>query len=162
MTVLVSACLLGVSCRYDGRSKGHPLAGELLQKHTVVPVCPEQLGGLSTPRPPAERRTAGVFNREGADVTAAYDRGAREVLRLARLYGCTVAILKERSPACGSGKIYDGTFTKTLVDGYGAAAELLAKTASGCWGRATWRISCGRNYNKVRNPDRPLPVRVSV
>ena len=75
----------------------------------------------------AERRCGGVFTREGTDVTAAYDRGAQEVLRLARLYGCTVAILKERSPACGSGKIYDGTFTKTLADGYGVAAELLEK-----------------------------------
>ena len=73
MTVLVSACLLGVSCRYDGQSKCHPLMGELLQKHTVIPICPEQLGGLSTPRPPAERRGGGVFTREGADVTAAYD-----------------------------------------------------------------------------------------
>ncbi len=127
MTVLVSACLLGVSCRYDGQSKGHPLMGELLQKHTVIPICPEQLGGLSTPRPPAERRGGGVFTREGADVTAAYDRGARETLRLARLYSCSVALFKERSPACGSGQIYDGSFTKTLVDGYGAAAELLEK-----------------------------------
>ena len=127
MKLLVSACLLGVCCRYDGDSKAYPEMEKLARCHTLVPVCPEQLGGLPTPRPPAERRAAGVFNREGADVTAAYDRGAREVLRLARLYGCTVAILKERSPACGSGKIYDGTFTKTLVDGYGAAAELLAK-----------------------------------
>ena len=69
MTVLVSACLLGVSCRYDGRSKGHPLAGELLQKHTVVPVCPEQLGGLTTPRPPAERRAV-LYQTESRDRTA--------------------------------------------------------------------------------------------
>lgn len=127
MNVLVSACLLGVSCRYDGESKGYSLARELLAKHTAIPVCPEQLGGLSTPRPPSERRCGGVFTREGADVTTAYDRGAQEVLRLAQMYGCTVAILKERSPACGSGKIYDGTFTKTLADGYGVAAELLEK-----------------------------------
>lgn len=127
MTVLVSACLLGVSCRYDGQSKGHPLASALLAKHTAIPVCPEILGGLSTPRPPAERREGGVFTREGADVTAAYDRGAREVLHLARLYGCTVAILKERSPACGAGEIYNGTFTHTLTEGFGAAAELLVK-----------------------------------
>ena len=127
MNVLVSACLMGLSCRYDGQSKGHPLAGELVARHTAIPVCPEIFGGLSTPRPPSERRCGGVFTREGTDVTAAYDRGAQEVLRLARLYGCTVAILKERSPACGSGKIYDGTFTKTLADGYGVAAELLEK-----------------------------------
>lgn len=125
MNILVSACLLGVSCRYDGRSKGHSLAVELLQKHTAIPVCPEILGGLSTPRPPAERQGEGVFARTGTDVTEAYRRGAQEVLRLARIYGCTAAILKERSPACGSGEIYDGSFTHTLTEGYGVAAELL-------------------------------------
>lgn len=125
MTILVSACLLGVSCRYDGRSKGHPLAEELLKKHTVIPVCPEISGGLPTPRPPAERQGDGVFTESGADVTENYRRGAEEVLRLARLYGCTVAILKERSPACGSGQIYDGSFSHTLTDGFGVAAELL-------------------------------------
>lgn len=128
MTVLVSACLLGVSCRYDGRSKGHPLAAELLKKHTVIPVCPEMLGGLPTPRPPAERQGDGVFTECGADVTENYRRGAEEVLRLARLYGCTVAILKERSPACGSGQIYDGSFSHTLTDGFGVAAELLERS----------------------------------
>ena len=125
MTVLVSACLLGVSCRYDGRSKGHPLAEELLKKHTVIPICPEIFGGLPTPRPPAERQGDGVFTENGADVTDNYRRGAEEVLRLARLYGCEVAILKERSPACGSGQIYDGSFSHTLTGGFGVAAELL-------------------------------------
>ena len=127
MTVLVSACLLGVSCRYDGRSKGHPLAGELVKKHTVIPVCPEIFGGLPTPRPPAERQGSGVFTEKGADVTENYRRGAEEVLHLARLYGCKLAILKERSPACGAGQIYDGTFTHTLTEGFGVAAELLEK-----------------------------------
>ena len=127
MNVLVSACLLGVSCRYDGRSKGYPLAGELLKRHTAIPVCPEILGGLSTPRAPSERRGSGVVTKDGADVTEQYRRGAQEVLRLARLYGCTAAVLKERSPACGSGEIYDGTFTHTVVEGFGVAAELLAE-----------------------------------
>lgn len=128
MTVLVSACLLGVSCRFDGRSKGHPLAEELLKKHTAIPVCPEIFGGLPTPRPPAERRGDGVFTESGADVTENYRRGAEEVLHLARLYGCPVAILKERSPACGSGQIYDGSFSHTLTGGFGVAAELLASS----------------------------------
>lgn len=145
MTVLVSACLLGVSCRYDGQSKCHPLMGELLQKYTVIPICPEQLGGLSTPRPPAERRGDGVFTREGADVTAAYDRGARETLRLAQLYNCSVALFKERSPACGSGQIYDGSFTKTLVDGYGAAAELLEKNGIRVLGESDLEIFLREN-----------------
>ena len=85
------------------------------------------MGGLSTPRVPSERRGSGVVTRDGADVTEQYRKGAQEVLRLARLYGCTAAVLKERSPACGSGEIYDGTFTHTVVDGFGVAAELLAE-----------------------------------
>ena len=128
MTVLVSACLLGTACRYDGQSKVHPLAAALLKKHTAIPVCPEILGGLSTPRPPAERKGNGVFTASGADVTENYHRGAQEVLKLARLYGCAVAILKERSPACGAGEIYDGSFTHTLTGGFGVAAELLEKS----------------------------------
>lgn len=128
MTVLVSACLLGTACRYDGQSKVHPLAAALLKKHTAIPVCPEILGGLSTPRPPAERKGNGVFTEIGADVTENYHRGAQEVLKLARLYGCAVAILKERSPACGAGEIYDGSFTHTLTGGFGVAAELLEKS----------------------------------
>ncbi|MBE6918647.1 MAG: DUF523 domain-containing protein [Ruminococcaceae bacterium] len=125
MKVLVSACLLGVSCRYDGQSKSYPLMEELCRRHQVVPVCPEQLGGLPTPRVPAERQGDRVVTKTGVDVTAQYRRGAEEVLRLAQKLGCTAAVLKERSPSCGSGQIYDGTFTGTLTDGFGAAAQLL-------------------------------------
>ena len=125
MKVLVSACLLGVSCRYDGQSKAYPLVEELCRRHEVVPVCPEQLGGLPTPRVPAERRAGQVMTKEGGDVTAQYLRGAAEAVRLARKLGCTVAILKERSPSCGSGEIYDGSFTGTLSAGFGTAAEAL-------------------------------------
>lgn len=125
MKLLVSACLLGVPCRYDGASKGHPLLGALAERHELVPVCPEQLGGLSTPRPPAERRGELVMNREGRDVTGEYRRGAEAALRIAELLGCEAAVLKERSPSCGSGEIYDGSFSRTLVPGDGAAAELL-------------------------------------
>ena len=125
MKVLVSACLLGVSCRYDGQSKAYPLVEELCRRHEVVPICPEQLGGLSTPRTPAERQGSRVVTKTGGDVTEQYFRGAAEAVRLARQLGCPVAILKERSPSCGSGEIYDGTFTGTLTGGYGAAAEAL-------------------------------------
>ena len=90
---------------------------------------------------PGHRRSAG----EGADVTAAYDRGARETLRLARLYSCSVALFKERSPACGSGQIYDGSFTKTLVDGYGAAAELLEKNGIRVLGESDLEIFLREN-----------------
>ncbi len=126
MKILVSACLLGTACRYDGQSKPHPLMEELCRRHQVVPVCGEIMGGLATPRVPAERRgERSVITREGGDVTEAYWRGAREVLRLGQLLDCHVAILKERSPSCGSGKIYDGTFTGTVTDGWGVTAQLL-------------------------------------
>ena len=125
MKILISACLLGVSCRYDGASKPHPLAVGLLKEHTLIPVCPEQLGGLATPRPPAERQGEKVQTRDGADVTEQYRRGAEETLRLCRLYGCEAAILKERSPSCGCGQIYDGSFSGTLIAGDGVTAQLL-------------------------------------
>ena len=126
MKLLISACLLGTCCRYDGASKEHPLAGELAKRHDLVPVCPEQLGGLATPRPPAERQGDAVRTRDGADVTDQYRRGAGETLRLCKLLGCGAAVLKERSPSCGYGQIYDGTFSGTLTAGNGMAAELLS------------------------------------
>lgn len=125
MKLLVSACLLGVCCRYDGVSKSHPLAAALAERHTLVPVCPEQLGGLPTPRPPAERRDGRVVTQNG-DVTEQYRRGAEETLKLCRLLGCEAAVLKERSPSCGYGDIYDGTFSGTLTAGNGVTAELLS------------------------------------
>ena len=125
MKILVSACLLGVRCRYDGKSKPHPAVERLMEQHTLIPVCGEIFGGLPTPRVSAERQGARVATADGRDVTAAYRRGAEEVLRLAERYGCKAAILKERSPSCGSGRIYDGTFTGTLTDGWGVTAELL-------------------------------------
>lgn len=125
MKILVSACLLGVRCRYDGKSKPHPAVERLMEQHTLIPVCGEILGGLPTPRVSAERQGERVVTADGCDVTAAYRRGAEEVLRLAERYGCTAAVLKERSPSCGSGRIYDGTFTGTLTDGWGVTAELL-------------------------------------
>ena len=125
MTILVSACLLGCPCRYDGKSKPNDTVLVLMEQHTLIPICPEQMGGLATPRVPAERRGDGVFTETGGDVTAQYRRGAEEALRLAKLYGCTHAILKERSPSCGSGQIYDGSFSRTLTDGDGVTAALL-------------------------------------
>lgn len=124
MKLLISACLLGTCCRYDGASKAHPLVEELAKRHTLVPVCPEQLGGLATPRPPAERRGGRVVTQTG-DVTAQYRRGAEETLKLCQLLGCKAAVLKERSPSCGHGRIYDGTFSGTLTAGDGVTAELL-------------------------------------
>ena len=125
MKILISACLLGACCRYDGASKAHPLAALLAERHTLVPVCPEQLGGLPTPRPPAERRDGRVVTQSG-DVTEQYLRGAEETLKLCKLLGCEAAVLKERSPSCGRGQVYDGTFSGTLTAGDGVTAELLA------------------------------------
>ena len=127
MRVLVSACLLGVSCRYDGQSKAYPLVEELCRRHEVVPVCPEIMGGLPTPRTPAERQGQRVVTGAGADVTAQYDRGAQQTLLLARRLGCEAAVLKEKSPSCGSGRIYDGSFSGTLTDGFGVTAQLLRR-----------------------------------
>lgn len=127
MKYLISACLLGCACRYDGAARPCPPALELARRSLAVPVCPEQLGGLPTPRTPAERQGDRVVTQDGRDVTAQYRRGAEEALRLATLYGCTAAVLKERSPSCGCGTIYDGTFTGTLTPGDGVTAALLRR-----------------------------------
>ena len=127
MKILVSHCLLGEPCRYDGASRLERRVLELHKAgHTLIPVCPEVLGGLDTPRAPAELKPDGrVVNEEGEDVTAAYQAGAEAVLRIAKEQGCTMAVLKARSPSCGCGEIYDGTFTHTLRGGWGVAARLL-------------------------------------
>lgn len=125
MKLLVSACLLGVGCRYDGKSNQLPQYKRLLKEHTCIPVCPEQLGGLPTPRCPAERLGGKIVTEDGRDVTEQFLRGTAEALRLCDLYHCKAALLKERSPSCGSGQIYDGSFTGTLTDGWGTAAALL-------------------------------------
>ena len=129
MRVLVSACLLGVNCRYNGIPKEDGAVKELLNREdiTLIPVCPEQLSGLSTPRTPSERNGKSVVSSEGEDRTAAFLRGAEETLRIAKLYGCEVAILKERSPSCGNKQVYDGSFSGTVVPGEGVTAELLRK-----------------------------------
>jgi len=125
--VLVSACLLGVNCRYDGKNNENPniLALQNREDICLIPVCPEQLGGLTTPRLPSERIGRKVINSAGEDVTGQYAKGAEEALKIAKLYGCDSAILKERSPSCGSSGIYDGSFTHTLVEGAGCTAEAL-------------------------------------
>lgn len=125
MKLLVSACLLGVGCRYDGKSNQLPQYKRLLKEHTCIPICPEQLGGLPTPRCPAERLGGKIVTEDGRDVTEQFLRGTAEALRLCDLYHCKAALLKERSPSCGSGQIYDGSFSGTLTDGWGTAAALL-------------------------------------
>jgi uncharacterized protein YbbK (DUF523 family) len=125
--ILVSACLLGVSCRYDGGQKADGRVCALADAHTLIPVCPEQLGGLCTPRAPSERRGVLVVANDGTDVTDAFCRGAEETLALARLLRCKTAILKSNSPSCGCGSVYDGTFSGRTVPGDGVTAELLKR-----------------------------------
>ena len=136
MTILVSACLLGCPCRYDGKSKPNDAVLSLMEHHTLIPVCPEQMGGLATPRVPAERKDGGVFTEQGRDVTAQYLRGAEQALHLAQLYGCSCAVLKERSPSCGSREIYDGTFSRKLIAGDGVTAELLKANGIAVYGES--------------------------
>lgn len=123
--LLISACLLGEDCKYSGGNNYCPGVEALRRRYELYPVCPERDGGLPTPRPPAERQGDRVVNCQGLDVTAQYRRGAAIALETARSHGCTAALLKERSPSCGCGGIYDGTFSHTLVPGMGVAAQLL-------------------------------------
>lgn len=125
MNILVSACLLGIPCRYDGQSVASDSVLSLAARHHLVPICPEQLGGLPTPRQPAEIRGDTVQTQDGQDVTAQFARGARLAYDLARLCSCKHAILKQRSPSCGCARVYDGSFSGTLRDGEGLTAAYL-------------------------------------
>jgi uncharacterized protein YbbK (DUF523 family) len=127
MRILVSACLLGVYCRYDGGMRTNEEVLKLAKRHELVPFCPEIYGGLPTPREPAEIRDGRVVTRSGKDVTAEYERGAQEAARLARTLGCEVAILQDRSPSCGVGMVHNGLFDGGLVEGDGVAARLLSE-----------------------------------
>ena len=125
--LLVSACLLGENCKYSGGNNYTPAVEALREKFDVIPVCPEQLGGLPTPRTPSERAGARVLARGGADVTEAFRRGAEKTLEIARAGGAVRAVFQARSPSCGSERVYDGTFSGTLVPGRGVTVELLEK-----------------------------------
>lgn len=123
--ILVSACLAGEACRYDGSAAAHPAVLELVRQGRAVPVCPEVLGGLPTPREPMEIRAGRVVSRMGADVSEAFHEGARRALEMALAAGCREAILKARSPSCGSGVVYDGTFSGVLIPGDGVFAAFV-------------------------------------
>ena len=123
--VLVSKCLAGYCCRYDGGNNLVPEIRQLAEDGLAVTACPEQLGGLPTPRIPSERVGGRVVNREGADVTAEFTAGAEAALRIALEHGCRTAVLKSRSPSCGKGCIYNGQFSGELVSGNGVTADLL-------------------------------------
>lgn len=124
--LIISACLLGLSCRYDGESREYDLK-QLGERFNLIPVCPEIYGGLPTPRVPSEIQGDKVMNREGINVTVQYEKGAQEALKLAKLYNAKYALLKAKSPSCGSGEVYDGSFSGTLTEGDGITAMLLKK-----------------------------------
>ena len=123
--ILVSACLAGVNCNYEGKNSGNSQVVQLVREGRAVMVCPEQLGGLTTPRTPAEIKNGKVFTKDGADVTEAFILGANEVLKICKMFNCEEAILKSNSPSCGCGKIYDGSFSGSLTEGDGVTAALL-------------------------------------
>ena len=123
--ILVSACLLGVCCRYDGESKPDQNVINLREQFTLIPICPEVDGGLPTPRIPSEGVGDRVLMRDGKDVTDNFRLGAELALERARSFSCSAAVLKARSPSCGSNTIYDGSFSGTLTSGDGVATKLL-------------------------------------
>ena len=123
--LLISACLLGIGCRYDGGRVKKIDVETLKERFNLIPVCPEILGGLPTPRTPSERIGTLVMMKDGRDVTENFARGAEESLTIAMALDCDIALLKAKSPSCGKGRIYDGSFTGTLTDGNGVTADLL-------------------------------------
>lgn len=125
MKILVSGCLLGENCKYNGGNNYSEKVAEYIKGHEVISVCPECLGGLPTPRIPAEIVDGIVTNREGQVVDEEFRRGARAALEIARKEQIDVAILQSRSPSCGIKQIYDGTFSGVKVDGQGVFAKML-------------------------------------
>lgn len=125
--VLISACLYGEKCRYDGKDNLISDLCTLEKLCNLVPVCPEVSGGLPTPRNPSEIAGEKVITNDGRDVTAEYEKGACAALETALKYGCRLALMKAKSPSCGSGKIYDGSFSRTLTGGDGITVKLLKK-----------------------------------
>lgn len=125
--ILVSACLCGINCKYNGTNNYNEKIFNLVKDGNAIPICPEQLGGLSTPRIPSEIKNNRVINKEGIDVTDNFKKGANEVLELCKKLNITKVILKSKSPSCGKGLIYSGNFDGKLVEGNGILADILLK-----------------------------------
>ncbi|WP_300328125.1 DUF523 domain-containing protein [Fusobacterium sp.] len=128
----VSSCLCGINCKYNGKNNLEPIFLQLLNEGKLVPICPEQLGGLKTPRVPAEiqedeNKKRKVINKDGIDVTSEYSLGAERTLEILKALDIKKVIFRRRSPSCGCGEIYDGSFTGTIVNGNGITSELLLK-----------------------------------
>lgn len=127
MKIMVSACLLGENCKYSGGNNRNEKVIRYIEGHEVIPVCPEVMGGLPTPRTPAEIVGGTVVNRDGVNVDKEYRLGAEKTLEIAVREGIDLAILQSRSPSCGAKEIYDGTFSGTRIPGQGIAAGLLMR-----------------------------------
>ena len=125
--IICSACLLGLATRYDGKIKANKKVLDLVKSELLIPVCPEQLGGQSTPRKNAEICGKKVVEADGADVSAEFKKGAREVLKIVKFNGVEKAIFKQRSPSCGCGQVYDGSFSGKIIKGDGITTKLLKK-----------------------------------
>lgn len=125
--ILVSACLIGTNCKYDGKNNACESVIKLKNRYELIPVCPEVLGGLPTPRIPSEINSGKVLNRIGVDVTKYFAKGAKDALLIAKENNIKYAILKEKSPSCGVNIIYDGTFSKNIVSGMGVFAKMLVR-----------------------------------
>lgn len=123
--ILVSGCLIGLNCKYNGKNNYIEKINEFLKDYDVIPICPEIMGGLPIPRKPAEIKDGKVVTIDGMDVTDNYIKGANEVLFLAKKYNIKKALLKSKSPSCGYNNIYDGTFTNRLINKNGITTELL-------------------------------------
>ena len=134
--LIVSACLMGCPTRYDGRSVKYEEVLTLKEKYDIITVCPECLGGLETPRPPSERKGERVIMRTGRDVTYEFNLGAERTYEICLEFGAAKALLKERSPSCGKGEIYDGSFSGTLTEGDGVTAEYLKKRGISVFGES--------------------------
>lgn len=136
MKILVSACLLGENCKYSGGNNKDEKVIALGKNHTLIPICPECFGGLPTPRTPCEIKDGRVFSKDGKDLTEAFFDGAEKTLYIAEESNCQTAVLKERSPSCGFGKIYDGSFTGRIINGNGITAQLLYENGIKIYGES--------------------------
>ena len=129
--IIISACLCGCDCKYNGKNNKNESCVELLKRGKAVLVCPEQLGGMTTPRVPSEilknDGKISVISKEGKDVSKEFKKGAKEALKIAKLVDAKVAILKNGSPSCGSKNIYDGTFSDNKIKGEGITAKLFVE-----------------------------------
>lgn len=134
--IIVSACLLGECCKYNGSHNRDERVVALSRDFELIPVCPERFGGLPVPRVPCEVRDGKVVSQTGEDLTARFADGAEQTLYIAREKNCPAAVLKERSPSCGCGRIYDGSFTGTLTEGNGLTAALLLENQIAVFGES--------------------------